>query len=118
MFIVYDRLEACNFWRNRMKALTESFKMPFLATGVLCLLFSPVVLYFSTLDEFDSVHPLAFQNVDIDASCNISEQAERIVGSAPVFDQTLRTSFLFLLQLPTLFFALSCSDVKPPILRC
>ena len=100
-----------------MKRYVKRLKIPLMITGVLCLLFSPVVLYFSVLDELDSIHSLAFESADMDASRTISGQEEKIIGSTSLFDQALKTTRIFFLQVCTVFFN-SLPDPKPLVLRC
>jgi len=101
-----------------MNTFTKRFKIFILVTGVLCLLFSSIILYFSVLDELDSIYPLAFESVDVNNLSLLPEQLERIIAPISIFGQALNTSLIASIQVLGFFFHSPSPDSKPLVLRC
>lgn len=92
--------------------------------SILILLFSfwfsifPAYLYFSTLDASD-INPVSssVENIDEEDSTPNLDKNEKLEGSTFLINHMFM-DYLFLTQIPNLFFQLQTSDAKPLILRC
>jgi len=92
--------------------------------SILILLFSfwfsifPAYLYFSTLDASDiNSASSSLENIDEEDSTPNLGKEERVAGSTFLIKRIF-TDYLFLTQVPNLFFQLQTPDAKPLILRC
>ena len=91
--------------------------------SILILLFSfwfsifPAYLYFSTLDALDINSVSSLKNIDEEDSTPSLDKKEKVVGSTFLIKHMFM-GYLFLTQVPNLFFRLQTSDAKPLILRC
>jgi hypothetical protein len=92
--------------------------------SILILLFSfwfsifPAYLYFSTLDASDiNSASSSLENIDEEDSTPNLDKKEKVAGSTFLIKHMFM-GYLFLTQVPNLFFRLQTSDAKPLILRC
>ncbi len=92
--------------------------------SILILLFSfwfsisPAYLYFSTLDASDiNSASSSLKNIDEEDSTSSLGKKEKVTGSTFLIKHMFM-DYLFLTQVPNLFFQLQTSDAKPLILRC
>ena len=89
----------------------------------LILLFSfwfsafPACLYLSTLDASDINSVSSFENLDDEDSTSNLEKNKKVAGSTFLIKHMVM-DFLFLTQVPNLFFQLQTAVAKPLILRC
>ena len=78
---------------------------------------SPAYLYFSILDASDINSVSSLENIDEEDLTPNLDKNKKVAGSTYLINHMFM-DFLFLTQVPNLFFQLQTPDAKPLILRC
>lgn len=100
-----------------MKKVAEKPKYFLIALFSIWFLVFPSYFYFSTLDDADINSVSSFENIDEENSTPNLGKNKKVAGSTFLIKHMFM-DFLFLTQVPNLFFQLQTSTAKTLILRC
>jgi hypothetical protein len=100
-----------------MKASPKKANVLPMLAGVLCFLFLTMIL-FPTMGETNANHPLTLENPGTDHCDAVFEKYERIIGSIPVWERTLKADGSFPFQFLNTLFNFSLPISPSLVLRC